>query len=116
MQPKTCPRRPNHWLAPWQESVPRLTIRKHLGIDFGETTPDGMFSMLEVECLGGCVNAPIVQVNDDFYEDLDAASVVKLLDACKAGQPPAPGPQIDRQTSAPAGEITTLKDLEFAKG
>lgn len=91
-------------------------IRKHLGIDFGETTPNGLFSMLEVECLGGCVNAPIVQVNDDFYEDLDAASVVKLLEAFKAGTPPEPGPQIDRQTSAPAGEITTLQDLEFAKG
>ncbi len=91
-------------------------MRKHLGIDFGETTPDGLFSMLEVECLGGCVNAPILQVNDDFYEDLDAASVVKLLEAFKAGTPPEPGTQIDRQTSAPAGEITTLQDLEFAKG
>jgi NADH-quinone oxidoreductase E subunit len=91
-------------------------IRKHLGIDFGETTQDGLFSMLEVECLGGCVNAPIVQINDDFYEDLDAASVVKLLEAFKAGTPPEPGTQIERQTSAPAGEITTLQDLEFAKG
>jgi NADH-quinone oxidoreductase E subunit len=91
-------------------------IRKHLGIDFGETTQDSLFSMLEVECLGGCVNAPIVQINDDFYEDLDAASVVKLLEAFKAGTPPEPGTQIERHTSAPAGKITTLQDLEFAKG
>ena len=90
-------------------------IRKHIGIDFGEVTEDGLFSMLEVECLGGCVNAPIVQINDDFYEDLDAESMIRLLDAFKNGETPAPGPQIERQTSAPAGGPTTLSDLDFAK-
>jgi len=91
-------------------------IRKHLGIDFGEVTEDGLFSMLEVECLGACVNAPIVQVNDDFFEDLDAESTVKLLKALKADENPKPGPQVDRQTSAPVGGPRTLTDIEMAKG
>ena len=102
------------WLRGSAEVVD--AIRKHLGIDYGEVTPDGLFSMVEVECLGGCVNAPIVQINDDFYEDLDAKSIVKLLDAFKAGETPKPGAQIDRQTSAPVGGPTTLTDLDFAKG
>jgi NADH-quinone oxidoreductase E subunit len=69
-----------------------------------------MFSVQEVECLGACVNAPVVQVNDDFYEDLDESSTNKLLDALRRGDTPKPGPQIDRQTSAPEGGPTTLRD------
>lgn len=94
------------WLRGSSEVVD--AIRKHIGIDFGEVTADGMFSMLEVECLGGCVNAPIVQVNDDFFEDLDAESVVKLLKSLQAGEYPEPGTQIDRQKSAPVGGPLTL--------
>ena len=67
------------------------------------------FSVQEVECLGGCVNAPVVQINDDFYEDLDEASMNKVLDAFRRGEVPKPGPQVDRQTSAPIGGPTTLK-------
>ncbi len=67
------------------------------------------FSVQEVECLGGCVNAPVVQINDDFYEDLDEASMNKVLDAFRRGETPKPGPQVDRQTSAPEGGLTTLK-------
>jgi NADH-quinone oxidoreductase E subunit len=67
------------------------------------------FSVQEVECLGGCVNAPVVQINDDFYEDLDEASMRRLLEAFRRGETPKPGPQIDRQTSAPVGGPTTLK-------
>ena len=67
------------------------------------------FSVQEVECLGACVNAPVVQINDDFYEDLDAASTRRVLDAFRRGEVPRPGPQIDRQTSAPVGGPTTLK-------
>jgi NADH-quinone oxidoreductase subunit E len=63
----------------------------------------------EVECLGACVNAPVVQINDDFYEDLDEASLQKVLDALKRGETPKPGPQVDRQTSAPEGGPTTLR-------
>ena len=102
------------WLRGSNEVVD--AIRKHLAIDFGEVTDDGMFSMLEVECLGGCVNAPIVQVNDDFYEDLDADSMLAILKAIQAGETPDPGPQVERQTSAPAGGPTTLTDAELAKG
>jgi NADH-quinone oxidoreductase subunit E len=67
------------------------------------------FTVQEVECLGGCVNAPVVQINDDFYEDLDEASTRKVLAALKRGQPTKAGPQIDRQTSAPEGGPTTLR-------
>src|SRR5215467_1276324 len=67
------------------------------------------FSVQEVECLGACVNAPVVQINDDFYEDLDEASLKKVLDAFKRGETPKAGPQVDRQTSAPVGGSPTLK-------
>jgi len=76
---------------------------------YGETSEDGMFTLTEVECLGGCVNAPVVQINDDFYEDLDSDSTKRVLDAFRRGEVPKPGPQIDRQTSAPVGGPTTLK-------
>jgi NADH-quinone oxidoreductase subunit E len=67
------------------------------------------FSVQEVECLGGCVNAPVVQINDDFYEDLDEASLKKVLEAFRRGETPKPGPQVNRQSSAPEGGATTLK-------
>ncbi len=89
--------------------------REHLGIEFGETTEDKLFTMREVECLGACVNAPIVQINDDMYEDLTGPQMVAVLDALKAGEVPPHGPQIDRQTSAPIGGPQVLNDLEFAK-
>jgi NADH-quinone oxidoreductase E subunit len=102
------------WLRGSSEVVDAM--RKHLGIDFGEVTKDGMFSMVEVECLGGCVNAPIVQVNDDFFEDLDAAHAVKMLKAFQAGENPKPGPQTGRQASAPAGGPKTLTSAVEVKG
>ena len=74
-----------------------------------EAADGATFSVQEVECLGGCVNAPVVQINDDFYEDLDENSIGKVLDAFRRGETPKPGPQIDRQTSAPVGGATTLK-------
>jgi NADH-quinone oxidoreductase E subunit len=71
---------------------------------------DGVnFTVQEVECLGGCVNAPVVQINDDFFEDLDEASTKRVLDAFRRGENPKPGPQVDRQTSAPEGGPTTLR-------
>ncbi|MGN6462342.1 MAG: NADH-quinone oxidoreductase subunit NuoE [Pseudolabrys sp.] len=76
----------------------------------GHVTKDGTFSWLEVECLGACVNAPMVQINDDFYEDLNTENFNKLLDDLAAGRPVMVGPQIDRQYSAPAGGPTTLTD------
>ena len=74
------------------------------------------FSVQEVECLGGCVNAPIVQINDDFYEDLTPESLSKVLDELAAGKQPKVGPQIDRLNSAPEGGMTTLKDVVKGAG
>jgi NADH-quinone oxidoreductase subunit E len=79
-----------------------------LGIGLNETTPDGLFSLKEVECLGACVNAPMVQINDDYYEDLDAASMTKLLEQFAQGKGPHPGSVIGRQGAAPVGGPTTL--------
>jgi NADH-quinone oxidoreductase E subunit len=87
-----------------------LACKDKLGVDFGETTSDGLFTLSEVECLGACVNAPMMQINDDYYEDLSKESVVAILDALKRGETPKPGPQNGRQCSAPAGGPTTLKE------
>ena len=83
--------------------------RSRIG-DQMDVTDDGQFSWVEVECLGACVNAPMVQIGSDYYEDLDANSFNKLLDGFAAGKPPKPGPQIDRQFSEPVGGATTLTD------
>jgi NADH-quinone oxidoreductase subunit E len=80
---------------------------------WGETSADGVFSMTEVECIGACVNAPVIQVNDDFYEDLDAASTQQLVEALRRGVSPKPGSLTGRQTSAPEGGPTTLTTLHF---
>jgi len=83
--------------------------RKRIG-EQGEVTKDGKFSWVEVECLGACVNAPMAQINYDYYEDLTAETFGKVLDDLAAGKKAKPGPQIDRQLSAPAGGATTLKE------
>jgi NADH-quinone oxidoreductase subunit E len=75
-------------------------------------TADGTFSWIEVECLGACVNAPMAQINYDYYEDLTPESFEKILDELAAGRTPKPGPQIDRQLSEPVGGATTLKEGE----
>jgi len=83
------------------------------GLKKGHTTPDGLFTLTEVECLGACVNAPMVQINDDNYEDLTFDSTTAILEALARGEQPKPGPQIDRFLAAPVGGPTVLK--EFAK-
>jgi NADH-quinone oxidoreductase subunit E len=75
---------------------------------------DGNFSWEEVECLGACVNAPMVLIWNDTYEDLTAESFEKVLDGFAKGTPVKPGPQIDRQFSAPVGGPTTLTSLTKA--
>jgi NADH-quinone oxidoreductase subunit E len=70
---------------------------------------DGDFSWEEVECLGACVNAPMVLIGNDTYEDLTKESFGKVLDGFAAGQPPKAGPQNGRQFSMPSGGATTLK-------
>ncbi|WP_262695084.1 NADH-quinone oxidoreductase subunit NuoE [Kordiimonas aquimaris] len=85
--------------------------KKQLGIGMGETTADGQFTLSEVECAGACVNAPVFAINDDYYEDLTAESATEILKALADGKTVKPGPQTDRQTSAPLGGATTLSDF-----
>jgi len=75
-----------------------------------DVSADGVFSWTEVECLGACVNAPMVQINADYYEDLTPESLTRILNDLAAGKTPKPGPQIDRQNSAPFGGPNTLTD------
>ena len=85
---------------------------KKLGISIGETTPDGKFSLSEMECLGACVNAPMMQINDDYYEDLDETSTVAILETLQSGGTPTPGPQNSRKGCEPEGGLTSLKDAK----
>jgi len=87
------------------------TIEKHLGIHVGETTPDGLFTLMEVECLGACVNAPMIQVDDDYYEDLTPETTINILETLKKGKKPNPGPQTNRRKVAePFDQLTSLLD------
>jgi NADH-quinone oxidoreductase subunit E len=81
------------------------------GLKKGATTADGLFTLTEVECLGACANAPMVQINDDNYEDLTFETTTAILEALAKGEQPKVGPQIDRQTSCPEGGPTTLKEM-----
>ena len=85
--------------------------RKVIG-EQNTVTEDGKLSWLEVECLGACVNAPMVQINDDFYEDLTAEWFEKILLDLKRGDTVIPGPQTSRQASEPEGGRTVLKSIE----
>ena len=88
-----------------------LAACKNRGLAKGKTTPDGLFTLTEVECLGTCANAPMVQINDDNFEDLDYDKTVAILDALARGETPKPGPQIERQASAPEGGPTSLQAM-----
>jgi NADH-quinone oxidoreductase subunit E len=96
------------WLRGSDDVV--AACRKMTGIQgWGETSADGVFTMTEVECIGACVNAPVMQIDDDFYEDLDAVAVENLLGRLKRGEAlPRPGSMAGRQSSAPAGGPMTL--------
>lgn len=83
---------------------------KKLGVRLGQTTADGQFTLTDVECLGACVNAPMVQINDDYYEDLDAALMEKILDDLAAGRKPAPGSQTGRRGSCAQNGPTSLRE------
>uniref|UniRef100_A0ACB8FDH4 Ndufv2NADH dehydrogenase flavoprotein subunit 2 n=1 Tax=Sphaerodactylus townsendi TaxID=933632 RepID=A0ACB8FDH4_9SAUR len=85
-------------------------IQKKLGIKVGETTPDKLFTLIEVECLGACVNAPMVQINDNYYEDLTPKDIEDIIDELKAGKVPTPGPRNGRFSCEPAGELTSLTE------
>ena len=102
------------WLRGSDEVV--SACKKALGIGFGETTEDGEFTLLEVECAGACVNAPVLAYGEEYYEDLDADSTLRIIEALRKGDKPKAGPQIDRQTSAPLGGPTTLKSVAGGEG
>jgi NADH-quinone oxidoreductase subunit E len=91
------------------EDVARA-CREALGVGYGETTADGLFTLQEVECLGACVNAPVVWIGDDYYEDVDAGSMRRIVEALRRGETPPAGSQTGRRKSAPAGGLTTLKE------
>ncbi|KAK0545843.1 NADH:ubiquinone oxidoreductase 24 [Tilletia horrida] len=83
-------------------------IEGHLGIKAGQTTKDKLFTLVEVECLGACANAPMVQINDDFFEDLTPETTIKILDSLRAGKAVKPGPQSGRHSSEAAQGRTAL--------
>ena len=85
-----------------------------LKIKDGETTPDNMFTLMKVECLGACVNAPILQINDDYYEDLDKEKTLKILDQILKGETPKPGSYRGRLNNEPENNRKTLMDLKNA--
>ena len=85
---------------------------KAKGMAKGHTTDDGLFTLTEVECMGNCSSAPMVQINDDNYEDLTAADMTRILDELAAGKQPKTGTQIKgRHTVEPLGGPTTLKQM-----
>ncbi len=95
------------WLRGSDEVV--AACEQKLGIGIGETTADGLFTLIEVECLGACVNAPIIQVNDDFYEDLDGPTTEALIDALRARRDAADRARSTRRARArrPSGRPQT---------
>ncbi len=94
------------WLRGSDEVVG--ACKQALGIGVGESTADGEFTLGEVECLGACVNAPVVQIGDDYYEDVDAKAMTNIIEALKRGAGLAPGSQIGRTASAPEGGSQVL--------
>jgi NADH-quinone oxidoreductase subunit E len=88
-----------------------LAACKNRGLSKGNTTPDGLFTLSEVECLGACANAPMVQINDDNYEDLTFDSMSAILEALANGETPKTGSQIGRMASSPEGGLTSLTTL-----
>lgn len=88
-----------------------LAACRNHGLVKGKTTPDGLFTLSEVECLGVCANAPMVQINDDNYEDLDYDRTIAVLEALARGEQPPVGSTIGRRASCPEGGPTTLKEM-----
>lgn len=84
------------------------SIKSKLGIEVGGTTNDGLFTLSEVECLGACVNAPMVQINDSYYEDLTVKDMESILDELAAGRSPKAGPYNGRYAAEPITGLTSL--------
>jgi NADH-quinone oxidoreductase E subunit len=88
-----------------------VACKRTLGVAFGGTTEDGLFTLSEAECLGACVNAPMMQINDDYYEDLDPASAESILTELRLGEAPKTGSQTGRTSCEPVGGLTSLTEL-----
>ncbi len=86
--------------------------KRTLGLEFGGTTEDGLFTLSEMECLGACVNAPMMQINDDYYEDLDPTSAESILTGLRLGETPKTGSQIGRKSCEPSVGLTTLNETD----
>ena len=93
----------------------KKVLRRMIGEE-NNVSADGKFSWVEVECLGACVNAPMVQINADYYEDLTPDSLTRIINDLSAGRTVKPGPQVDRINSAPIGAPTTLTDPSLYAG
>ena len=88
-----------------------LAACKKRGMHKGHTTDDGLWTLTEVECMGNCASAPMVQINDDNYEDLTYETTLAVLDALARGETPKAGPQNGRQASCPEGGPSTLTEM-----
>ncbi len=95
------------WLCNSDDVVKACT--DHLGIKMGQTTPDGYFTLMEVECLGACSNAPMIQMNDLYYEDLTSEKIVEILESLKRDEIPPSGPQNGRRGSMAITGPTSLE-------
>ena len=91
-------------------------IKKKLNIEMGETTSDGLFTLNEVECLGACVNAPMVQINDNYYEDLEESDMERILDDLAADRQPKAGPYSGRYAAEPISGLTSLTEPPTGPG
>ena len=98
------------WLRGSDEIV--KACKKHIHEKPHTTSADGKFTWMEVECLGACVNAPMMQIGKDFYEDLDGPTTEKILEELRTGKTPKPGPQTGRHSSEPEGGATVLKEVQ----
>ncbi|CAF0742847.1 unnamed protein product [Rotaria sordida] len=86
------------------------TIEKKLDIHVGQTTSDGLFTLSEAECLGACVNAPMLSINDDYYEDLTEKDISDILDEIKKDGKSKAGPRSKRYAAEPLGTLTSLTE------
>ncbi|HEX3944468.1 MAG TPA: NADH-quinone oxidoreductase subunit NuoE [Rhizomicrobium sp.] len=102
------------WLRGSDDVV--AACKEHIGPHPGVISADGKFSWMEVECLGACVNAPVLQIGKDYYEDLDGPATERIFEALRRGETPNAGPQHGRHTSEPEGGALTLKDPKLYDG
>jgi NADH-quinone oxidoreductase subunit E len=97
------------WLRGSDDVV--AACKKHIHPKQGSISADGKFSWIEMECLGACVNAPMIIIDKDPYEDLDGPKMENILAAIRRGETPKPGPQVARHSSEPEGGATTLNEV-----